>query len=71
MASGNYDVSVEPTGIEELDEHSCTYFTVDEFSGEMVPEMMAAMAGPVMVRKTRESRNFFISVNPMRGTAKV
>ena len=33
--------------IEALDDQRCTYVTIDEFSGEMVPQMMSAMAEPV------------------------
>ncbi|MDX1735644.1 MAG: SRPBCC domain-containing protein [Halioglobus sp.] len=33
--------------ITPLDEHSCTYVTVDEFAGEAVPQMMEAMAEAV------------------------
>jgi uncharacterized protein YndB with AHSA1/START domain len=30
--------------IEVIDDRRCTYITIDEFSGEMVPQMMEAMA---------------------------
>lgn len=33
--------------IESINAHSCTYWSIDEFAGDMVPAMMAAMAEPV------------------------
>ena len=33
--------------IEAIDDKRCTYTSIDKFAGEMVPQMMAAMAEPV------------------------